>query len=100
MIADHTSQEGEVFTRVGALLAALLVAAFFTEPASASLKRLTIVDRLDTGTPGLFDVERGNPTEREVKGAKGDSGATDNSAYQSWPSRRFRQSGRPGNPSG
>jgi hypothetical protein len=96
------TKEDEVFAKVGALLAALLVAAVFTEPASASLKQVIIVDRLDTGMPGLFDVERGNPTEREVKGAKGDSRATDNSAkgYQSWPSRRFRQSRSLWNPSG
>ena len=55
-----------MFLRMGALLGLTLVAAFFTEPAGASLKRVIIVDRLDTGTPGLRDVERGNPTEREA----------------------------------
>jgi len=52
--------------RMGALLGMALVAAFCTEPAGASLKRVVIVDRLDAGMPGLLDVERGNPTERKA----------------------------------
>jgi hypothetical protein len=51
---------------MGALLAAVMIAALCTEPADASLKRVVIVDRLDTGTPDLVDVERGNPTERNA----------------------------------
>lgn len=67
MIADPPAkEEEEVFAKIGALLGAVLVAAFCTEPASASLKRVIIVDRLDTGAPGLVDVEQGNPTEREA----------------------------------
>jgi len=56
-----------VFAKIGALLGVVLIAAFCTEPARASLKRVIIVDRLDTAAPGLVDVEQGNPTEREAK---------------------------------
>jgi hypothetical protein len=56
-----------VFVRIGALLGVVLIAAFCTEPAGASLKRVIIVDRLDTGAPGLVDVEQGNPSQREAK---------------------------------
>lgn len=56
-----------MFAKIGALLGVVVVAAFCTEPAGASLKRVIIVDRLDTGAPGLVDVEQGNPTEREAK---------------------------------
>lgn len=68
MIADlPAKEEEEVFAKIGALLGVVLIAAFCTEPARASLKRVIIVDRLDTGAPGLVDVEQGNPTEREAK---------------------------------
>ena len=56
-----------MFAKIGALLGVVLIAAFCTEPAGASLKRVIIVDRLDTGPPSLVDVEQGNPTEREAK---------------------------------
>jgi hypothetical protein len=68
LIADPPAkEEEEVFAKIGALLGVVLIAAFCTEPARASLKRVIIVDRLDTGAPGLVDVEQGNPTEREAK---------------------------------
>jgi hypothetical protein len=68
LIADlPAKEEEEVFAKIGALLGVVLIAAFCTEPAGASLKRVIIVDRLDTGAPGLVDVEQGNPTEREAK---------------------------------
>jgi len=68
LIADlPAKEEEEVFAKIGALLGVVLIAAFCTEPARASLKRVIIVDRLDTGAPGLVDVEQGNPTEREAK---------------------------------
>ena len=69
MIADlPAKEEEEVFAKIGALLGVVLIAAFCTEPAGASLERVIIVvDRLDTGAPGLVDVEQGNPTEREAK---------------------------------
>ena len=47
-----------MFVKIGALLGVVLIAAFCTEPAGASLKRVIIVDRLDTGAPGLVDVEQ------------------------------------------
>ena len=40
-----------MFAKIGALLGVVLIAAFCTEPAGASLKRVIIVDRLDTGPP-------------------------------------------------
>jgi hypothetical protein len=68
LIADlPAKEEEEVFAKIGALLGVVLIAVFCTEPAGASLKRVVIVDRLDTGAPGLVDVEQGNPTEREAK---------------------------------
>jgi hypothetical protein len=68
LIADlPAKEEEEVFAKIGALLGVVLIAAFCTEPAGASLKRVIIVDRLDTGAPDLVDVEQGNPTEREAK---------------------------------
>jgi len=68
LIADlPAKEEEEVFAKIGALLGVVLIAAFCTEPARASLQRVIIVDRLDTGAPGLVDVEQGNPTEREAK---------------------------------
>jgi hypothetical protein len=68
LIADlPAKEEEEVFAKIGALLGVVLIAAFCTEPAGASVKRVIIVDRLDTGAPGLVDVEQGNPTEREAK---------------------------------
>jgi hypothetical protein len=68
LIADlPAKEEKEVFAKIGALLGVVVVAAFCIEPAGASLKRVIIVDRLDTAAPGLVDVEQGNPTEREAK---------------------------------
>jgi hypothetical protein len=55
-----------VFVKIGALLAMVMVTALCVGPASASLKRVVIVDRLDGGSPGLIDVEQGSPTERTV----------------------------------
>ena len=59
-----------MFSRIGALLAGVIVTALCAEPAGASLKRVVIVDRLDAGTPALVDVERGNPTERKAGEAR------------------------------
>jgi len=56
-----------LFAKIGALLGVVLLATVCAQPAGASLKRVIIVDRLDTGAPGLVDVEQGNPTEREAK---------------------------------
>ena len=68
MIADlPAKEEEEVFAKIGALLGVVLIAAFCTEPAGASLKRVIIVDKLDTGPPRLVDVEQASPTEREAK---------------------------------
>jgi hypothetical protein len=55
-----------VFVKISALLAAVMVTALYTAPASASLKRVVMVDRLDAGSPGLIDVEQGSPAERTV----------------------------------
>jgi len=55
-----------VFVKIGALLAMVMVTALCVGPASASLKRVVIVDRLDGGSTGLIDVEQGSPTERTV----------------------------------
>ena len=59
-------REERVFVKIGALLAAVMVTALYTAPASASLKRVVMVDRLDAGSPGLIDVEQGSPAERTV----------------------------------
>ena len=68
MIADlPAKEEEEVFAKIGALLGVVLIAAFCTEPAGASLKRVINVDRLDTGPPRLVDVEQASPTGREAK---------------------------------
>ena len=55
-----------MFLKIGALLGAVLLTALCAEPASASLKRVVVVDRLDAGSPGLIDVEQGSPAERTV----------------------------------
>jgi hypothetical protein len=55
-----------VFVKISALLATVMVTALCAGPASASLKRVVIVDRLDGGSPGLIDVEQGSPAERTV----------------------------------
>jgi hypothetical protein len=55
-----------VFIKIGALLGTVLVTALCAGPASASLKRVVIVESLDTGNPGLIDVEQGNPSQRTV----------------------------------
>jgi hypothetical protein len=55
-----------VFVKISALLAAVMVTALYAAPASASLKRVVMVDRLDAGSPGLIDVEQGSPAERTV----------------------------------
>ena len=55
-----------MFVKISALLAAVMVTALYTAPASASLKRVVMVDRLDAGSPGLIDVEQRSPTERTV----------------------------------
>jgi hypothetical protein len=59
-------REERVFVKIGALLGAVLLTALCAESASASLKRVVIVDRLDAGSPGLIDVEQGSPAERTV----------------------------------
>jgi hypothetical protein len=66
LIADYDQQKRKerVSPKIGALLGAALVVAFCAHPASASLKRVIIVERFDAGAPGLLDVERGNPKER------------------------------------
>ena len=50
-------REERVFGKIGALLGAVLLTALCAEQASASLKRVVIVDRLDAGSLGLVDVE-------------------------------------------
>ncbi len=55
-----------MFVKIGALLAMVMVTALCAGPASASLKRVVIVDRLDGGSPGLIDVEQGSPAEWTV----------------------------------
>jgi hypothetical protein len=75
-----------VSAKIGALFGAVLVAAFCTEPAGASLKRVIIVDGLDAGTPGLLDVEQGNPTERKA----GENETRDSRSQPPRPDRLMR----------